>query len=61
MSRAYFCKIFKDEVGMNYTDLLNQIRIGHAMQLLQKSSLHTREVALLSGFTDYRYFCRLFK
>ncbi len=46
---------------MNYTDLLNQIRIGHAMQLLQKSSLHTREVALLSGFTDYRYFCRLFK
>ena len=43
MSRAYFCKIFKDEVGMNY------------------SSLHTREVALLSGFTDYRYFCRLFK
>ena len=61
MSRAYFGKIFKDEGGMNYTDLLNQIRIGHAMQLLQKSSLHTREVALLSGFTDYRYFCRLFK
>ena len=61
MSRAYFCKVFKDEAGINYTDFLNQIRIGHAMQLLRKSSLHTREVADRTGFSDYRYFCRLFK
>lgn len=61
MSRAYFCKVFKDEVGCNYTDFLNQIRIDHAMQLLRESNLHTKEVAEQTGFTDYRYFCRLFK
>lgn len=61
MSRAYFCKVFKDEVGCNYTDFLNKIRIGHAMRLLRDSNLHTKEVAGQTGFTDYRYFCRLFK
>lgn len=61
MSRAYFCKVFKDEAGKTYTDFLNQIRISRACYLLHNSSLHTREVAGLVGLSDYRYFCRLFK
>lgn len=36
MSRAYFCKVFKDETGMNYTDFLNHIRIERAKQFLKK-------------------------
>ena len=61
MSRTYFCKVFKEEVGSSYTDFLNKIRIEQAKQLLCKSNLHTREIADRTGFPDYRYFCRLFK
>lgn len=61
MSRAYFCKVFKDETGMSYTDFLNQIRIERAKQYLQRSNLNTGEIAMQTGFGDYRYFCRLFK
>lgn len=61
MSRTYFCKVFKEEVGSSYTDFLNKVRIEQAKQLLCKSNLHTREIADRTGFPDYRYFCRLFK
>lgn len=61
MSRAYFCKVFKDETGMNYTDFLNHIRIERAKQFLKKSNLNTCEIAERVGCSDYRYFCRLFK
>lgn len=61
MSRAYFCKVFKDETGVNCTDFLNQIRIERAKQFLKKSNLNTCEIAEQVGCSDYRYFCRLFK
>ena len=61
LSPSYFCRIFKLETGMNYSEYLNAHRIREAKRLLTESSQRTSEVAWSVGFRDYRYFTRIFK
>ena len=61
LSPNYFCRIFKSETGMNYSEYLTAHRIREAKRLLIESSQRTSEIALNVGFRDYRYFTRVFK
>lgn len=61
LSPSYFCRIFKLETGMNYSEYLNAHRIREAKRLLIESTQRTNEVAWNVGFRDYRYFTRIFK
>ena len=61
LSPTYFCRIFKAETGMNYSEYLNAYRIREAKRLLTESSQRTSEIAWNVGFRDYRYFTRVFK
>lgn len=61
LSPSYFCRIFKLETGMNYSEYLNAHRIREAKHLLIESTQRTNEVAWNVGFRDYRYFTRIFK
>ena len=61
LSSNYFCTVFKNETGLNYSEYLNRFRLEKAKMLLQTTSLRTYEVSERVGFRDYRYFCRIFK
>lgn len=46
--------------GETFTGYLTQLRLGHALELLQNSSHSATEISRLSGFDSYRTFTRAF-
>ena len=61
MSRSTFFTRFKELSGLSPQDYLIHYRIEHARQLLQNSTVSIAEVAYASGFSDPKYFSRMFK
>lgn len=61
VSVQYFSKIFKDEVGANYIDWLNSLRINRAKELMGTSDMSIKEVGFHVGYNDPNYFSRIFK
>lgn len=61
LSPNYFSKLFKDEVGMSYTDYLNKLRVEESKKYLTRLDLNILDVALMVGFQDQSYFTRVFK
>ncbi len=61
ISEKYLSKMFKKYTGENYAQYLNKVRIGVALQMLQKTHLSVREIAEACGYSDYPYFARVFK
>jgi AraC-like DNA-binding protein len=59
-SKQYFCKWFKNEMGVTFGELLNAVRIQHARSYLA-NGYHVDETATLCGFSDPSYFTKLFK
>jgi two-component system response regulator YesN len=58
---AYLSRLFKKELGINYTDYLNQIRVEKAKELLEIPHIKVLEVASQVGFNNSHYFSRVFK
>lgn len=61
ISPYYLSHIFKDELGVNVIEYLNQTRIKNAKNMLCESELAIKDIALETGFSDPNYFCRIFK
>lgn len=61
MSPSYFAATFRKSTGRNYTTYLRELRMSEASQLLSDSSIPLREVAAAVGYTDVKYFMRIFR
>lgn len=61
LNYTYFSSIFKNKTGMSVTAYLQNLRIQKAKQLLTSTDDKVCEVARKTGFTDARYFEKLFK
>ena len=61
VSTYYISRMFKRELGKNFVDYLNEIRIEKAKELLKDIRYKTYEVAETVGIPDAHYFSRLFK
>ena len=61
VSVQYFSKLFKDEMGCNYVDWLNTLRIKRAKELMNTSHMSIKEVGFRVGYNDPNYFSRIFK
>ncbi|GAB5518192.1 MAG: AraC family transcriptional regulator [Rhodothermales bacterium] len=61
LSASAFCKFFKRRTGKTFTQVLNEIRIGHACRLLIESDTSVTDVSYQSGYTYPSYFSRQFK
>ncbi|MFC5407191.1 response regulator [Cohnella soli] len=61
MNHAYLCRLIKKETGTNFRELLWQIRIEKAKELLADSETKAFEVAYQVGFKDPSHFSQLFK
>ena len=57
----YFSKLFKESAGSNVSDHIRQVRIGHAKELLARSSLRICDIPERVGFTSQSYFTRVFR
>ena len=61
LNPVYFSNIFKRETGENFTDYLTKYRMEEAKRLLRDTGNTIREIAEQTGYTDTRYFSKLFK
>lgn len=58
---AYFSSLFKKETGKNFLEYLTELRVHKASQLLSTTDYSILEVANEVGYTDIKYFARVFK
>jgi AraC-like DNA-binding protein len=61
VSLAYFSRLFKDEVGMTFSDYLTKVRIAKAKELLARGDLRPAEISPLVGYEDPKYFSQIFR
>jgi two-component system response regulator YesN len=61
VSIYYLSRMFTKELGKNYVDYLNEVRIEKAKEYLRDSCYKTYEIAELVGIKDAHYFSKLFK
>lgn len=61
ISYSHLRKIFSDNLGINFPDYVNNLRICRAKKLLLDSELTIRDIALKTGFNSAQSFNRNFK
>jgi len=57
----YLSHIFKEKIGMSFSEYLRMLRIKHAVMLFDHGLDSVKNVAFLSGFSDPLYFSSVFK
>ena len=60
INASYFSKKFKEEIGMNFVDLLTSIRLDAAAQLLLNTRNSVAQISKSVGINDAKYFSKLF-
>ena len=61
LSKSYFCRIIKDELGCTFTEYVNRLRVERSKILLTGTGMPIAEIACAVGFDDQSYFNRIFK
>lgn len=56
----YLSTVFKKRKGIGFTQYLREMRLKHAVFLMEQGLVSVKNIALLSGFSDALYFSRLF-
>lgn len=60
-SETYFCKMFKQQFGQNFTAYLTEYRMKEAKKLLKQPNVSVKEVGARVGYPDSSYFARVFR
>lgn len=60
-SETYFCKMFKQQFGQNFTAYLTEYRVNEAKKLLKQPNMSVKEVGIKVGYPDSSYFARVFR
>ena len=61
VSTSYLSRKFKEETGHTYLDFLNMYRVQQAIRLLDEGTYRVYQISDMTGFTDYKHFCSVFK
>lgn len=61
MSRSNLLRKVKKDTRLSVSQLISQVRLKHAMELLRKSSLNVSEVSHEVGFASTSYFIKCFR
>lgn len=61
LSASYFSSVFKQEYILSPMELVTQLRIQKAKQLLQQEDIRLKVIAEAVGYSDEFYFSRVFK
>lgn len=60
LSREYFSRFFKKNMGVTFTRYLNQVRLMHIYQDICNTNTGIMELAEQHGFTNYKLFNKMF-
>lgn len=60
-NQDYLAYLFKKSIGMTITQYINRMRINIAKTLMIHYEVTIKEVAYTSGFSDEKYFMKIFK
>ncbi|MEK0305973.1 AraC family transcriptional regulator [Bifidobacterium favimelis] len=60
-SPSYLSTIYKRQFGISISTQMARIRIERAQDLLLSTSMNVRDVAAACGYSDAKYFMRMFK
>lgn len=61
LTPSYLCEVFKKFTGCTITGYLLRMRMEKASEFLLETELSLADVASQVSYSDYNYFCRLFK
>ncbi len=57
----YLSSLFKKKKGIAFTQYLRDLRVRHAVFLIEQGVVSVKNIAILSGFDDALYFSKIFK
>ncbi|MBQ8525801.1 MAG: helix-turn-helix domain-containing protein [Clostridia bacterium] len=60
-SAAYISRVFKQKMGINIKEYLDECKIEKAKQLLAEKTYKINEISSVLGFEDYSGFCKKFR
>ncbi len=60
ISPFYFCRLFREELGVSFTEYLTKVRLVKAIDLLAQG-LSVKECSFAVGYNDPNYFSRIFR
>lgn len=60
LNPSYFSTLFKKELGINFNDFLIECRLNEARELLRTTTLSVSKIAEGIGYSDAKYFSKLF-
>ena len=61
LSRSGLYQQCRENLGMGVAEYLRKLRISEAQRLLAGTDLSISRIASATGFSDYNYFCRVFR
>lgn len=61
ISKSYLSKKINEELHISFSELINLCKIDKAMRLLDLKKYRIFEIAEMVGFSEYKYFCSVFK
>ncbi|MDR0290021.1 MAG: helix-turn-helix domain-containing protein [Treponema sp.] len=61
LSAPYFSTIFKDEMGENFSNYLNRLRVEKASSMLKETEFPISGISVACGFEDQSWFSKIFK
>ena len=57
----YLSALFKKKKGVPFTQYLRELRLAHAIFLMEQGVVSVKNIAILAGFGDALYFSKIFK
>ncbi len=61
LSSYHFSRLFKEQMGRSCNEMLNQLRVDRASEMLVRSGRSLVEIAIDCGFKDQSYFTKVFR
>lgn len=61
VSPSFLSRKFKEITSQTFLDILNKYRIQKAVELLATGKSRIYEIADMTGFSEYKHFCNVFK
>ncbi len=60
-SEPYFCRLFKQSFGQNFTSYLTEYRINMAKKMLEQPTVNVKDIGKNVGYEDSNYFTKVFR
>lgn len=61
LNPIYISRLIKEHMGKNYTELLMELRVEKAVDLLKNTDMYVYEIAEVVGYGNLKYFYKIFK